>query len=383
MTCSQPGEPMIGGFGTWRNVPITFDAVDPSSATVQAANYLRITPNTEESAPRWIEIGLYAAKTGRTTQKYGPSWFELTASGGRTKAITAGINPTKPDGRTHTYMAVRQSSGNQWDVLYDFNKVGQTSSQYKVPRGNSNRIDIGLEVTGPQFTNVPAIANRMQFMTENKNWQRVASQNTARVVSLPVCSAAQKPPYCFSSRLTGGTAFTQWTVSKPRKPSTLSASQTDAVTTVVSGRPRGTFNGVDQGALRTCLEQSPNSCLETVPGLSECVMTARVCNEAALRANQASSWAAGPLGSSAGAATPSMVRADAASAFGVAPSAVTVTAPIGSYALAGSESTWTVTSTAPTRGLRDVGRMFRGFTAHYSARTGALVDACWGRMCDS
>ncbi|GGW39599.1 hypothetical protein GCM10010503_14890 [Streptomyces lucensis JCM 4490] len=56
---------MIGGFATWRNIPITFDQADTGSATVQVANYLRVTPNTSSSpvGPN-IEIGLYAKEDG-------------------------------------------------------------------------------------------------------------------------------------------------------------------------------------------------------------------------------------------------------------------------------------------------------------------------------
>ncbi|MFD8726120.1 hypothetical protein ACFV2H_51510 [Streptomyces sp. NPDC059629] len=46
MTCSRPGQPVIGGFATWRNVPITYDQVS-TDVTVQTANYLRVTPNTD------------------------------------------------------------------------------------------------------------------------------------------------------------------------------------------------------------------------------------------------------------------------------------------------------------------------------------------------
>ncbi|MGM1078952.1 hypothetical protein ACS0VI_22345 [Streptomyces sp. H28] len=60
---------------------------DAGSATVQAANYLRVSPNTSSSplAPN-IEIGLYAERTGKTVSTYGPRWSELTTSGGRTQA---------------------------------------------------------------------------------------------------------------------------------------------------------------------------------------------------------------------------------------------------------------------------------------------------------
>ncbi|MFJ2162774.1 MULTISPECIES: hypothetical protein [unclassified Streptomyces] len=211
MTCGQPGEPTIGSFATWRNVPITFDQVHTGSATVQVGNYLRVSPNTSGNplaAPN-VEIGLYAEKTGRTTHTYGPRWTEMTTSGGRTTAIRAGVNPTKADKRNHTYMTVRQDSGNQWDILYDFNKVGSTTKQLKVVGGNTNRVDVGLEVSGPKYVDVPSIADRMQFMTGNKVWQQVATGNVAKSVTLPACSTTHKPPSCFTTKVTDSSKFTE------------------------------------------------------------------------------------------------------------------------------------------------------------------------------
>lgn len=393
MTCSQPGEPMIGGFATWRNIPITFDQVDTGSTTVQVANYMRVSPNTSSGplAPN-IEIGLYAEKTGKTTHTYGPRWSELTTSGGRTTAIKAGVNPTKPDKRNHTYMTVRQDSGNQWDVLYDFNKVGSTTKQLKVLGGNTNRIDVGLEVMGPKYINVPSIANRMQFMTGNKVWQQVATPNVAKSVTLPVCSTTHKPPNCFTTKLTDNSKFTQWTVSKPRRqaaatasPAAATAAPTHSRDAAAAGLP-ATFNGVDQQALQACLENDPDSCLASVPGLSECVVTVRVCNAAAVPSGGPSEEAA------AADISASDIRARAAAAFGVPSDALAVKPPTSPSALkahphaadsSSGAAAWTVTSTSSTPGLQRTDRRFDGFTARYSAHTGALLEACWGDLCDA
>ncbi|MFF8939624.1 hypothetical protein ACF08O_33975 [Streptomyces paradoxus] len=393
MTCSQPGEPMIGGFATWRNIPITFDQVDTGSTTVQVANYMRVSPNTSSGplAPN-IEIGLYAEKTGKTTHTYGPRWSELTTSGGRTTAIKAGVNPTKPDKRNHTYMTVRQDSGNQWDVLYDFNKVGSTTKQLRVLGGNTNRIDVGLEVMGPKYINVPSIANRMQFMTGNKVWQQVATPNVAKSVTLPVCSTTHKPPNCFTTKLTDNSKFTQWTVSKPRRqaaatasPAAATAAPTHSRDAAAAGLP-ATFNGVDQQALQACLENDPDSCLASVPGLSECVVTIRVCNAAAVPSGGPSEEAA------AADISASDIRARAAAAFGVPSDALAVKPPTSPSALkahphaadnSSGDAAWTVTSTSSTPGLQRTDRRFDGFTARYSAHTGALLEACWGDLCDA
>jgi len=91
-------------------------------------------------------------------------------------------------------MVLRQDNTDQWDVLYDFNWVGTTTDQLAVPRGNANRIDIGLEVMGPQYLTVPQIANRVQYLAENKTWYRAATSNTARVASLGLCGQGSTPP---------------------------------------------------------------------------------------------------------------------------------------------------------------------------------------------
>ncbi|MET9804468.1 hypothetical protein [Streptomyces sp. NPDC006368] len=376
MTCSEPGEPMIGGFATWRNVPVTFDKVDTPNTTVTAANYLRLTPNTEGSPfAHNIEIGLYAEKTGKTSHTYGPKWTELGKNGGKTKAITAGVDPAKPDGRNHTYMLVRKATGDQWDVLYDFNTVGSTTDQLKVVPGATNRIDTGLELIGHQYIDVPQIANRMQFMDGNKTWRQVATKNTAKVVTLPACSASKKPPSCFTAKLTDNTSFAQWTVSKPRKAAAAAAGATNTSSLVQRHAAPAPvlYNGVDQTALQQCLTGEPDRCLGTVPGLAECVQTIRQCN-AATPASEAPTDQRQYV-------TGDDVAARAAETFHVSPGDVTVTAAGARSAVADEQQVWHVTSSRTTPGLRPAGRTYAGFEATYSAFGGRLLEACWGDMC--
>ncbi|MGW6836284.1 hypothetical protein ACWGCI_23160 [Streptomyces sp. NPDC054949] len=339
-----------------------------------------------------IDVGLYAEKTGATTSMYGPRWTELGNSGGKTKAITAGINPAVADNMNHTYMTVRQASGDQWDVLYDFNWVGSTTDQLKVPRGNSNRIDIGLEVMGPQHVTVPEIANRVQFMAENKAWSRAATADAAQVSTLGICgqpmglpsdpTAVYTAPYCFNTKLTDATKFTQWTVSKP--------GPTRAQASSLPPRSTGTLNGVDQKALSRCLATDPDTCLTSVPGLSACVQTAKVCNAAALQsAPRSSAHAENAPGEVAD------IRARAAESFGVAQNTLRVTAGTRAPGAAstaglglqapgvGDNAVVTVESSAPNHGLEQRGLTFQGFRATYSAGTGRLLDACWGQLCRS
>jgi hypothetical protein len=384
MTCSAPSQQVIGAFATWKNAPITFSKGATPGVTVQASNYVRMTPNTEKSPfANNITVGLYAQKTGANTSSYGPRWTELGNHGGKTQAITVGVNPSSADGRNHTYMTVRQDHGDQWDVLYDFNKVGSTTDQLKVPEGNGHRVVMGLEVMGPQYVNVSQFADRMQFMDVNKTWNRVQPSQggtVSKVISLGVCGKERKAPYCFTARMTGGDYFTQWTVSKPG-PTTAAAPQTTILPMTPSkvGDEPQTFNGVDQQALQQCLAQDPDTCLSTVPGLADCVVTARMCNAAGLQSNEVFA---------ARSETESMdrdsIRDLAAASFSVTPEDVTFTNAASPRSAADADgAVWTVTSSQSTPGLESGAGIYHGFRATYSARTGQLLEACWGDMCRS
>ncbi|MCC3650766.1 hypothetical protein LIX60_04585 [Streptomyces sp. S07_1.15] len=382
VACAEPGEPVIGAFATWRNEPITFAQTDTSGTTVQAANYLTMMPNREGGLfSNYVQIGLFAEKTGATTSTYGPRWSELGENGGVTRAITQGAGGNTPDRTNHTYMLLRQDGGDQWDVLYDFNKVGTTTGQLPVPRGSANRLDIGLEVMGPQHLSIPRIDSRVQYMAENKTWYRTATEDVAQITSLPKCNDGGTAPYCFTAQLTGGASFEQWSTSKPgptqlqTSPPTDTApknrSFTDAVPKVL--------NGVNQAALRHCLAEAPDTCLSTVPGLARCARTVQLCNAAAV--STASRPAFSQRSSTVAAED---IHQRAAVSFGVPVHKVQVNSGPGRSATdvhAEAGPVWTVESSAATHGLERRDRTFDGFRATYSASTDRLLHACWGQMC--
>lgn len=373
VACAQPGEPVIGAFATWRNEPITFTQTDSSGTTVQAGNYLTMTPNREGGLfSNYVQIGLYAEKTSATTSTYGPRWTELGDNGGKTKAINQGVGGNTPDRTNHTYMLLRQDTGDQWDVLYDFNHVGTTTDQLPVPRGSANRIDIGLEVMGPQHVNVPPITSRVQYMTENKTWYRADTEDVAQVSSLGTCGqGSYTAPYCFTTQLTGGTKFEQWRAGKPGPSGTAQATNrtVPAAAQNLTGEQPDVVNGVNQAQLAKCMATAPERCLETVPGLAACIRTAKVCNTAALPGKSVANQSPPRFETS-----PADLRSRAAATFDVPARTVKVTAA------AHTTARWEVSSTAPTPGLDPRGRTFDGFEAAYSP-TGQLQDACWGQMC--
>ncbi|MFB6445939.1 hypothetical protein, partial [Bacillus velezensis] len=176
-------------------------------------------------------------------------------------------------------------------------------------------------------------------------------------------------------------SFTEWNVSKPRSTTTSAQFGPAAAATSASAQSvPAVFNGVDQRALQTCMEEDPASCLDTVPGLAECVMTQDACNAEALQATDAPAIQrrSEPNVSAA------QIRSQAAKAFDVGKSDLTVTAPptaAASFDATSSETAWTVSSTHTTAGLRPSdGREYEGFQASYSAQ-GDLLQACWGDLC--
>jgi hypothetical protein len=393
MACTTPGEPMIGGFATWRNVPVTYSGTYNANNFVEAANFLTVTPNTDKFNN--VQIGLFSERTGKTTQTYGPKWTELGTSGGKTHAINTGTDPNKADGTNHTYMLIRQDNTNQWDVLYDFNWVGTTTSQVAVPRGNANRLDVGLEVSHPEDVNVPSIANRPQYMGENKTWYRAKSADTAQVHGLGICGATMPgssskyaAPYCFKASLTGAPSLTQWTVEKPGPTTAPAAAPPTGIRHAT--RSAGVINGVDQAELASCMVGDAESCLRTVPGLAACIRQAKICNATAWKASASLKPSRHALATSD--RDLEQIRARAAAAFGV--SAETIHSAQATVADVDSteairQALWpadqqviVMTSDATTAGPGSSGTPVGGFQAVYAMDTGQLIDACWGSSCE-
>ncbi|MEU9030719.1 hypothetical protein AB0D46_25005 [Streptomyces sp. NPDC048383] len=394
MACSYPEEGIKGAMGTWRNVPIGFGGSIPSGTNVNVDNQMEVIPDVTKDSHSII-LGLsadwLAAGPGIPgSARYQPHWTQQSPQGGATHVITQGRNPSAADNSNHTYMALLQPVGNEWDVLYDFNLVGTTDRMGASPRSTTSRIDIGLGVRGPEHVTVPNIANRMQYMPLTTGaWKRTSMAKVSSFsLGLNACGPTMPGPWCFATRLTGGTEFTQWSVAKPGA-TTPAPTPAPAPSALRGGQaaPAGGdrarfFNGVDQQALGKCLAED-GDCLSTVPGLTKCLQTVRQCNQAALD----------PSGTPQPTHTPAPRKEDfknrAATLFAVPQATVRVkqATPSPSALSAGRElmSTTvpvvTVESSAPTKGLDKRGLTFEGFRATYSATTGELLSACWGEAC--
>lgn len=391
MACSYPEVGIKGAMGTWRNIPIGFESSIPSGTNVNVDNQMEVIPDVTKDSHS-IVLGLAADWLSSApgipgSARYQPHWTQQSPNGGVMHAITQGRNPSVADNSNHTYMALLQPVGNEWDVLYDFNLVGTTDRMAASPRSANSRIDIGLGVRSPEHVSVPNIANRMQYMPLTTGvWQRTPTDKVSNfILGMNACGPTMPGPWCFATRLTGGTEFTQWSVAKPGATTPAPAPAPVALRSAqsapaIGGRGRF-FNGVDQQALAQCLADG-SDCLATVPGLTECLRTVRQCNQAALNRST-------PHASPTVKPRKEDLAGRAATLFDVPEGTVRVTdaTPSPMSLSAGREDTSavvpqvTVESSAPTRGLDTRGRTFEGFRATYSAASGELVSACWGDAC--
>ncbi|MET8626345.1 hypothetical protein ABZW30_21760 [Kitasatospora sp. NPDC004669] len=403
MLCANAGQPIRGAFATWRNLPITFDSSNNPNIMVGAANYLTVTPDIASSAT--VRIGLYAQKTDAQSASYAPHWEEVPdQGGGRETAVNVGVGPNQADGRNHSYLLQRQDNGDQWEVFYDFNSVGTTTGQKPVSRASEgNRIDVGLEVNHPEHVDVPVFEDRALWMDENKVWARFAPANTATQLGLGKCgdprpgsNTPYTAPYCFTAQQKTNTqplpsppGTASWSAGKPlATPAPIAPVSARSLATPALERPT-VFNGVDQETLHTCLQNTPDACLTTVPGLADCLRTAKQCNAdqppTALRRK----------GDHVPPALTTDVNVDdlklrTAAEFGVPVDSLRVSAGTVADDSSGRRRAarwdadtplWVITSDAPNRGRQQAGPQSVGLAVTYTQSTGDIVDACWGSAC--
>lgn len=401
MLCGKAGEPIAGAFATWRNLPITFDGSYDPTINVAAANYLTVTPDT--TAFSNVRIGLYAQKTGPNTATYAPHWEELTGQGGRETAVNTGSGPGTADGKNHSYLLQRQPNGDQWEVFYDFNSVGTTTGQKPVPRGDQNRIDVGLEVNHPEHVNVPLFDDRPQYLSENKVWSRLLPDRTASQLGLGTCgekdpftNTVNTPPYCFDATQTLETpkpatppGIASWRVGKPLVATTPAPPAHSSAFSAPGADDRpAIYHGVDQQLLHACLQNSPGSCLSQVPGLAECLRTFKQCNEADVAPRRDRSLASRNRETTGAVVDGLLTRT--AREFGVPRESLKVAAATvaddhsGRTQASGwpaDTALWTITSQATTRGRTGTGPAVMGLSVSYTQSTGELTAACWGAAC--
>ena len=272
--CLSSPEPILGLFGTWKNVPIEFDddALDRS----------RVAHTIGFSVPETVghaKIGLEADPMpyGGYSSAYSPFWEEIWMEGLTYQAITPTRGDTpEPDEVNNTYIMMRDDSESQWDLIYNFNHVGSTE---QMPEVQTRQAESLFHIGNPSLTTVGPIENRIQYMGGNMYWMRFASSSANLIMSNPACGdAGADPNFCMDSELVTSSGSPEQLVSWNVGRSSETMAEFSAGPDDIIGDYPKFVNGVNQEILADCLANSPDLCMNIVPGLSECVSSHEVCN---------------------------------------------------------------------------------------------------------
>ncbi|GIE90525.1 Ricin-type beta-trefoil lectin domain-like [Actinoplanes regularis] len=286
--CVSGSMPMTGAFGTWRNLPASYT---PEARTQpnDLDNFIELrsrNSSNEDNQADGIEFGLHQALVQNAAVVH-PYWTEWGPGGQEYHSVLNSEGGTAADGRNHSYMLMPTAAGGQWDVLYDFNLVGTTTRQEGAQFRDAYA---NLAVANPSsVSTAEAFQNRLQLYDVSGVWHRPYLTETSRTEPKtcsalptdadPLWSEFNAPPWCMTTGLvtrnTTPVTVDYMSVKVPRTGSGLTALAPPHPTATTAA---GTVGGVNQQALRDCLEKSPDTCLDTVAGLQDCVSARRICS---------------------------------------------------------------------------------------------------------
>jgi hypothetical protein len=211
-------------------------------------------------------------------------------------------------------------------------------------------------------------------------WHRFPAASTARVNDRqcygPSTMQTSQPPNCLNAGITtiaGPGGFTELDNVAFTQPA---ATPLGKNTTRYEGP--AVLNGVDQHRLDACMQDSPSACLQTVPGLAECVQARLQCRAAdsavespkakvrALSAAQAEASTRAEIMTSDGRSLPDDVKLD-----------VRPVSEQDTIVVTGADTVY------GSRHDRSAMQEYRGFAVTYRASTGAVVEVCLGTGCEN
>ncbi|MBP2479702.1 hypothetical protein JOF53_008574 [Crossiella equi] len=374
--CVDPAENMYGIFATWLHKPVTFQPGAVGDAFVESTVQV-MTDGNGGPSKHWI--GLKASNAGGST-RYQSFWVE-SSSVYEYHAI--GGEFTTLDERPHSYMSIQRSGTTTWDLIYDFNPVGQTKGQRS---DKADRIMTGwLLENESQRVQFPASEARLRYLNGNRTWVQFSTANSLQDVSTGKCGAGGAPDSCFNADpTTNGSYLVGWRVDKPGSP----APETGTTGSAPQHRPQVppvTHNGVDQRALRECMDNDAQQCLDTVPGLADCVSQRLVCNLTAAPAGtdrtRPGTASREDILHKASAREDGQGRPDETVARDLKlVDAAAYNRATGARIPEATGEVWTVVSDAPIRSFTGDRAPHRGYTMAFD-RTGALLHACLGQAC--
>ncbi|WP_157983506.1 hypothetical protein [Nocardiopsis sp. TNDT3] len=325
---------------------------------------------------------------------YGPYWEELSGWEQQYHAIYPVRGPADPDGTNNTYMIMRSDINHPWDIFYNYNHI-----DYSSMAGLSRIYDVHFMLGSfdPNNTRINKLEARIQYLTGNQYWTRFLMEDVATDMSTTSCSAAGAVEELCLNSLTHSTEetgrlFSHWELEKPGISSSASQ-ETEHTLEGASSRISAsaedsaeTINGVNQKELKNCMENSPDSCLQDVAGLADCVENREICNTMSNPVNMDPSTTRSHEIS----VSEEDIRTRASSRYSVAGSELNISATnkrsfeenYGTTLPTAWESDaplWLVTTDSTVTINSNL--QYEGVRAVYDATTGQLVHACSGSNC--
>ncbi|MFV2021690.1 RICIN domain-containing protein [Micromonospora sp. LOL_023] len=398
--CVNTGsQPMFGLFGTFRNQQISFE---PEASTLPntLVNFIELRSlnnQLSDSAVDGVEFGLHASfNPNDGLQEYFPYWVEWGEQTEEYHGISGMPNGSIADGRLHHYLLLANGDRTQWDVFYDYNLVGTTRLQ------EGARFQNSYAITSVIYPNVVSTSepfeNRVQVSDGNGVWRRPylgeASRSEPKSChALPtdedlLWDEFNLPPWCLTTALGTVTGSSGMEVQYLRvgKPNALLMGP--VASAAPQGSTNGAVNGVDQRKLRACLEAETEPCLDTVPGLRECVAARKICYAASLTPTSARQTALMTPRQARDAAGRLLATKSALPAMADSKAKATTAGELNMQlrermesAVTGSTPVNVVTGRATTPGLSSQDYDYDGYTLIFNAATTGLIYACLGRQC--
>ncbi|MEV7628954.1 RICIN domain-containing protein [Actinoplanes sp. NPDC089786] len=397
----QSAERMRGVTSNWRHYPLSMPWVDPEDyvLTHTVKSYVQTRPLTPSGGQgqTGVEFGLQADRSIQPsgTVSYKAYWLEWNTTTEQVHPLSTVIAPRSntADGRNHTFMMLGNGDAGQWDLLYDFDTVAETTLQ----AGGTTRLSrTGMAIRYPHaVTAEQSFGFRMQVMNSGEVW-RLPYLTETGLAEPKKCDSPPRyedwgydtvnlPPNCMTSSykaLSGENATDPAVLDSfgVGKPATAMAEPAGPLPPSLAEAAPATYNGVDQKALATCLETDASQCLSTVPGLAGCVAARLRCNVTA---------PAGAVTAPPGAAlTANQALEEARRIFSVLkPATAKVTTRRGADAKSAAPGTHggpvhVVTSDALVRSTAASNpAVYRGYRAVFDVQTGRMTYACLGVGC--
>ncbi|WP_157984902.1 hypothetical protein [Lentzea terrae] len=268
--CATTSAHMYGSFTAFI-FPVVSHSTSSAGNAYNATRVFTDDVDMSTSYETGLEVG-WGSPTGATT--YRAYWVDYTG-GYNYHPIGDFVNT--PDSRQHNFMSLPHCDGcRSRDIFYDFNFAGTTKDGVNVA---SHHVVTGWELSSDSYNDIAfaRTTNRVQWLNGNLTWERFSPAEVKTRAPNGDCSIGSDPAYCwrFDTSVTqdGAGSVAAWEVTK----SPVQTARTGSVQPV----PQHTRGTVDQNRLQECIANDASQCMDTVPGLRDCVRQRLVCNESA------------------------------------------------------------------------------------------------------